>query len=58
MSPLAELLDNVELRFALAETDAQLEKTLATFLCPVLLKLASPVEAVRAKVTCPSFCNG
>ncbi|GJJ74422.1 proteasome component ECM29 [Entomortierella parvispora] len=45
-----QLLDNVELRFALAETDAQLEKTLATFLCPVLLKLASPVEAVRAKV--------
>ncbi|KAG0050379.1 hypothetical protein BGZ83_004844 [Gryganskiella cystojenkinii] len=45
-----QLLDNVELRFALAETDAQLEKTLGTFLCPVLLKLASPVEAVRAKV--------
>lgn len=45
-----ELLDNVELRFALADTDAQLEKTLNTFLCPVLLKLASPTEAVRSKV--------
>ncbi|KAG0303005.1 hypothetical protein BGZ98_007067, partial [Dissophora globulifera] len=45
-----QLLDNVELRFALAETDAQLEKTLNTFLCPVLLKLASPAESVRAKV--------
>lgn len=48
--PLIELLDNVELRFALADTDAQLEKTLNTFLCPVLLKLASPTEAVRSKV--------
>ncbi|KAF9128817.1 hypothetical protein BGW39_004708 [Mortierella sp. 14UC] len=45
-----ELLDNVELRFALAESDTQLEKTLNTFLCPILLKLASPVENVRAKV--------
>ncbi|KAF9962710.1 hypothetical protein BGZ70_007955 [Mortierella alpina] len=45
-----ELLDNVELRFALAESDSQLEKTLNTFLCPVLLKLASPTENVRAKV--------
>ncbi|KAF8941099.1 hypothetical protein BGZ58_002205 [Dissophora ornata] len=44
-----QLLDNVELRFALAESDAQLEKTLNTFLCPVLLKLASPAENVRAK---------
>ncbi|KAF9960381.1 hypothetical protein BGZ65_012418, partial [Modicella reniformis] len=43
-------LHNVELRFALAESDAQLERTLNTFLCPVLLKLASPVENVRAKV--------
>ncbi|KAF9363389.1 hypothetical protein BGX34_004264 [Mortierella sp. NVP85] len=45
-----QLLDNVELRFALAESDAQLEKTLNTFLCPMLLKLASPAENVRAKV--------
>ncbi|KAF9430239.1 hypothetical protein BGZ94_007776 [Podila epigama] len=46
-----KLLDNVELRFALAETDAQLEKTLKTFLCPVLLKLASPVEAIIGILT-------
>ncbi|KAG0238428.1 hypothetical protein BGX31_003302 [Mortierella sp. GBA43] len=45
-----QLLDNVELRFALAESDVQLEKTLNTFLCPMLLKLASPAENVRAKV--------
>ncbi|KAG0371099.1 hypothetical protein BGZ54_000043 [Gamsiella multidivaricata] len=45
-----QLLDNVELRFALAESDPQLEKTLNTFLCPVLLKLSSPFENVRAKV--------
>ncbi|KAG0202738.1 hypothetical protein BGX28_004843 [Mortierella sp. GBA30] len=45
-----ELLDNVELRFALAESDIQLEKTLSVFLCPVLLKLASPADSVRAKV--------
>lgn len=54
---LAELLDNVELRFALAESDAQLEKTLNTFLCPMLLKLASPAENVRAKVSNPA-CEG
>ncbi|KAF9207217.1 hypothetical protein BGZ49_000941 [Haplosporangium sp. Z 27] len=45
-----QLLDNVELRFALAETDPQLEKTLNTFLCPVLLKLSSPSDNVRSKV--------
>ncbi|CAG8551871.1 6468_t:CDS:10 [Diversispora eburnea] len=45
-----ELLENVELRFALAETDAQLEKTLTIFLSPVLIKLGSPHEAVRSKV--------
>jgi proteasome component ECM29 len=41
----------------LAESDAQLEKTLNTFLCPVLLKLASPAENVRAKVTEPNGRN-
>jgi hypothetical protein len=57
MPVLAELLDNVELRFALAESDVQLEKTLNTFLCPMLLKLASPAENVRAKVNyrCPAI---
>ena len=45
-----ELLDNVELRFALAETDQQLEKNLDIFLGPVLLKLESQNESVREKV--------
>ncbi|CAB4480178.1 ARM repeat-containing protein [Rhizophagus irregularis] len=45
-----ELLENVELRFALAETDQQLEKTLNIFLSPVLLKLESPHEVVKTKV--------
>ena len=45
-----ELLDNVELRFALAETDQQLEKNLDIFLGPVLLKLENPAESVREKV--------
>ncbi|GBC07937.1 hypothetical protein RclHR1_00780017 [Rhizophagus clarus] len=45
-----ELLENVELRFAIAETDQQLEKTLNIFLSPVLLKLESPHEVVKTKV--------
>ncbi|CAG8524233.1 10813_t:CDS:10, partial [Cetraspora pellucida] len=45
-----ELLEKVELRLALAETDAQLEKLLNAFLSPILLKLASPHEVVRTKV--------
>ncbi|CAG8483679.1 8071_t:CDS:10 [Racocetra fulgida] len=45
-----ELLEKVELRLALAETDAQLEKILNAFLSPILLKLASPHEVVRTKV--------
>ena len=40
----------MELRFAIAETDQQLEKTLNIFLSPVLLKLESPHEAVKTKV--------
>lgn len=47
---ISELLENVELRFALAETDQQLEKTLNIFLSPVLLKLESPHEIVKTKV--------
>ncbi|RUP51830.1 hypothetical protein BC936DRAFT_145387 [Jimgerdemannia flammicorona] len=42
--------ENVELRFALCNTDAQLEKTIGTFLPPVLLKLGSPHEPVKKKV--------
>ncbi|CAG8760942.1 15425_t:CDS:2, partial [Racocetra persica] len=45
-----ELLEKVEFRLALAETDAQLEKILDAFLSPILLKLASSHEVVRTKV--------
>jgi proteasome component ECM29 len=46
-----ELLENVEFRFALADTDAKFEKAISTFFAPVLLKLDSPHESVRQKVT-------
>lgn len=45
------LLDKVELRFALAETDAKLQAALHTYLAPVLLKLASEHVKVRNKVS-------
>ncbi|KAI8928745.1 proteasome stabiliser-domain-containing protein [Entophlyctis helioformis] len=45
-----ELLENVELRLALADTDAKFEATVATFLAPFLRKLDSPHDAVRHKV--------
>ncbi|XP_020604939.1 proteasome-associated protein ECM29 homolog [Orbicella faveolata] len=45
-----ELLERVFLRVASAETDDQLEKTVKTFLCPLLLKVASPHQEVKNKV--------
>lgn len=45
-----ELIGKVELRIALAESDEQLEKTLALFLAPLLLKLASSHSEVRQAV--------
>ncbi|KAI5961626.1 ECM29 [Candida pseudojiufengensis] len=44
------LLNKVELKIALAETDHQLEQSLNTFLSPILLKLASPHAEVRNSV--------
>jgi hypothetical protein len=44
------LLDKVELRIALAQSDTALETSLKTYLAPVLLKLASEHVAVRNKV--------
>lgn len=44
------LVKKVELKIALTDTDAKLEKMLAIYLCPVLLKLESPHEAVRNQV--------
>lgn len=43
-------LGNVELKFAMCDTDAQLERCVNLFLAPVLLKVASPHEQVRKKV--------
>lgn len=45
-----ELLERVFLRVASAETDDQLEKTVGTFLSPLLLKVASPHQEVKNKV--------
>ncbi|ORY87576.1 proteasome stabiliser-domain-containing protein [Protomyces lactucae-debilis] len=45
-----KLLNGVELRFALANTDAKLQKLLSIYLCPVLLKLDSNHVDVRSKV--------
>ncbi|KAI5969893.1 ECM29 [Candida margitis] len=44
------LLNKVELRIALAESNAQLENALKIYLPPVLLKLASPDAQVRQLV--------
>ena len=44
------LIGKVELRIALADTDAKLESLLKTFLVPLLLKLSSPHVVVRNKV--------
>ena len=44
------LVGKVEMRFALADTDTKLQTLLATYLAPLLLKLASDHAAVRNKV--------
>jgi len=44
------LVGKVELRIALADSDAKLELILKTFLAPLLLKLASEHVSVRNKV--------
>lgn len=44
------LIGKVEMRIALADSDAKLESTLKTYLSPLLLKLASEHIAVRNKV--------
>ncbi|KAI9320591.1 proteasome stabiliser-domain-containing protein [Dichotomocladium elegans] len=45
-----QLLENVELKIAMCDTDAQFERCIDLFLTPVLLKMASPHEQVRKKV--------
>ncbi|KAL6941976.1 hypothetical protein ACO0QE_003139 [Hanseniaspora vineae] len=44
------LIDKVELRLALANDAAKYTQFLETFLCPLLLKLASPHSTVRAAI--------
>ncbi|TGZ79375.1 ARM repeat-containing protein [Ascodesmis nigricans] len=44
------LINQVEFAIALAETEEKLQKLLAKYLAPVLLKVMSPQEAVRSKV--------
>jgi proteasome component ECM29 len=44
------LVGKVEMRIALADTDAKLESSLKTYLAPLLLKLASDHQSVRNKV--------
>lgn len=49
------LVNKVEMRIALASTDAKLESLLKVYLAPLLLKLASPHASVRNKVV--SICS-
>ncbi|CEP12173.1 hypothetical protein [Parasitella parasitica] len=50
MSNEIQLLENVELKLAMCNTDSQLEKTIQIFLPPVLLKLASNNAESKKKV--------
>ena len=45
------LVDNLELRIALTDSEGKLETLLFTYLCPLLLKLKSPHQRVRDKVS-------
>lgn len=44
------LVNNVEMKFALADTDAKFERILSVYLAPLLLKLESEHASVRNKV--------
>ena len=47
----SELLERVLFRLGVADTDEQLESAVLKFLTPVLLKITSPNDVVRKKVT-------
>jgi hypothetical protein len=47
----SDLLERLFLRLGAAQTDDQLEKTVGTFLTPLLLKVASTHEVVKKKVS-------
>lgn len=44
------LINKVELRIAMADTDTKFESALNLYLCPLLLKLASPHQSVRQEL--------
>jgi proteasome component ECM29 len=44
------LVNNVELKIALADTDPKLQRLLNLYLPPLLMKLGSPHASVRNKV--------
>jgi len=55
------LVNNVELKIALADTDEKLQRLLDLYLPPLILKLASPHASVRNKVGftfLPVSCSG
>ncbi|KAH3684925.1 hypothetical protein WICPIJ_004093 [Wickerhamomyces pijperi] len=45
-----DLVNKVELRIALADTDLKFQNSLDTYLAPLLLKLASPHQKVRQEI--------
>ncbi|KAH3668918.1 hypothetical protein OGAPHI_002673 [Ogataea philodendri] len=50
MSDELALVEKVELRLALADTDQKFETSLDSYLAPILLKFASPNSDVRAQI--------
>lgn len=52
------LINNVELKIALADTDEKLQRLLGLYLPPLILKLASPHASVRNKVGFASLMIG
>ncbi|CCG82463.1 putative Proteasome component [Taphrina deformans PYCC 5710] len=50
MAAELKLIQAVELKFALTSTDASLERVASIYLCPLLLKLATPYQSNRKKV--------
>ncbi|GME95284.1 unnamed protein product [[Candida] boidinii] len=49
-NPEVALIEKVELRLALANTDEKFESSLKIYLTPLLLKLASPLQDVKKQV--------
>ena len=54
---ILELLERVLLRFGCADTDEKLEAAIKKFLAPVLIKIETPHQAVKNKVTNTRILN-